>query len=105
MPFEYTLRTKRSSQSRITAIAFSADGVYIAMANESGGIIVIKSSNGAVALSLQKESTDVSCVTWSSVSHEEFVFADSDGYISTVAFKEDGLMKVSFSYLNPIVET
>ncbi len=99
MPFEYTLRAKRSSQSRITAIAFSADGVYIAMANESGGIFVIKSSNGAVALSLQKENTDISCITWTGVSHEEFVFADSDGYISTVACNEDGLMKVSVNSL------
>lgn len=95
MPFVYRLRTKRLSQSRITTIAFSADGVYIAMADQCGGIYVIKSSNGAVALSLKKENTDVSCITWTGEFHEEFVFADSDGYINTIAFNEDGLMKVS----------
>lgn len=95
MPFAYKLKATLNSQTPITAIDFSQDSVYITLANESGEIFVVKSSDGAVALSLQRKNTDISCITWTGLCHEEFLFADSDGYLSTVTFHEGGLMKVS----------
>lgn len=99
MPLSYKLNTTLTSQTPITTIDFSPDSVYIALANENGDIFVVKSSDGAIALSLQRKNTDISCIVWTGLCHEEFLFADSDGYLSTVSFHEGGLMKVSFSPL------
>ncbi len=104
MPFVYKLTAKHYSESPITAIAFSADSVYIAFTNENGEIFIVKSSDGSVALSLKREHTDITSITWTSLFHKEFVFADSEGYLSTVSFNEDGLMKVRVPHLFETVD-